>query len=162
MITDIIVDLEATCWNDGSFDKNEMEIIEIGAVALGLNGDTLSKFDRFVKPSRHPELSDFCKELTTITQKDIDNADYFPLVIKRFQEWINGIASPDYRVWSWGLYDRAQFNLDCSRFHISTNWLDGKHYNLSAEFKKRSGKKKSGIKRASKALGIELEGTPGR
>lgn len=67
MISDmnyIIFDLEATCWaQKGPIS----EIIEIGAVKIGPDLNTISEFSSFVKPMRNPILSDFCKELTSIT-----------------------------------------------------------------------------------------------
>ena len=67
----IIFDLEATCWKSGNKDK--MQTIELGAVQLDPSTlKIVSEFQRFVKPTIEPVLSAFCKELTGITQKDID------------------------------------------------------------------------------------------
>lgn len=82
----IIVDLEATCEKDNKAFQNE--IIEIGAVKVSETLQALDKFSSFVKPILNPVLSDFCKELTSITQEDIDKADTFPLVFQRFLDWI--------------------------------------------------------------------------
>jgi len=66
----LIVDLEATCCNDASFPKDEMEIIEIGAVmTLAETLENISEFQTFIRPVRHPQLTAFCKELTSISQK---------------------------------------------------------------------------------------------
>ncbi len=73
----IILDLEATCWKDRNNGKPN-EIIEIGALKIDENGKTISEFSRFVKPKLNPTLSDFCMELTTIPQSEIDSASNFP------------------------------------------------------------------------------------
>jgi len=102
----IILDLEATCWKDRGV-KKQNEIIEIGAIKIDGNGKLISEFSEFVKPKLNPELSDFCKELTTIGQSDIDSADTFDCVIERFKKWIN--LDEPYILCSWGFYDRKQF-----------------------------------------------------
>ena len=51
----LIVDLEATCWNDQRFPASESEIIEIGAVISDIESKTISnEFQSFVQPVRHP------------------------------------------------------------------------------------------------------------
>lgn len=72
----IIFDLEATCWENDH--KRQNEIIEIGAVKLNEGLKTVSDFQIFVKPALSPQLSDFCKRLTSISQADVDAAVYFP------------------------------------------------------------------------------------
>jgi inhibitor of KinA sporulation pathway (predicted exonuclease) len=79
----IVVDVEATCCEDRSAPpRNEMEIIEIGVVRLDELGS-------FVRPVVHSRLSDFCMELTTIGQHDIDNAGPFAVVLEQFLSWIS-------------------------------------------------------------------------
>ena len=47
----IIVDLEATCWNEGSFGRDQMEIIEIGAVEFATRqGPVEDEFSTLVQP----------------------------------------------------------------------------------------------------------------
>jgi len=60
----IILDLEATCWEEKSDKANE--IIEIGAVKLDENLEVVDTFSQYVRPVISPELSDFCKTLTSI------------------------------------------------------------------------------------------------
>ncbi|MCJ8344833.1 hypothetical protein MJH12_04780 [bacterium] len=55
MKTLIIIDLEATCCSRSSIPKDEMEIIEIGAVAI-------DEYSVFIRPVRNLILTDFCKE----------------------------------------------------------------------------------------------------
>ena len=86
----LIVDLEATCSNDGSIPSQEMEIIEIGAVILNRSTWQIdSEYQQFIKPVRHPNLTKFCTELTTITQQNIDYVPTFPEVIPEFKQWID-------------------------------------------------------------------------
>ena len=67
----VIVDLEATCQRERNPDFIS-EIIEIGAVKIE-NDTVVEEMSLFVKPTINPILTDFCTELTSITQEDVDN-----------------------------------------------------------------------------------------
>ena len=75
----IIFDLEVTCW-EHRIPMDDMEIIEIGAVKLSEDFSIEDEFSSFVKPIVKHELSDFCKNLTTIKQTDVDHAYNFKIV----------------------------------------------------------------------------------
>lgn len=153
----IILDLEATCWQDRRPDHVN-EIIEIGALCIDENKAVLGEFNEMVKPLKHPILSDFCKQLTTIEQEMIDEADYYPEVIKRFQEWISSFGE-DYYLCSWGFYDKKQFKQDCTLHHLSTDWLK-QHISLKHQHGKfRELRRNMGMKWALEHEGIEMEGT---
>lgn len=154
----LIVDLEATCCNDDSFPSHEMEIIEIGAVAVdAVTGEPESEFQAFVRPVRHPRLTDFCTTLTGITQADVDAADPFPVVIAAFRSWLADVT--DYDFCSWGDYDRVQFEQDC-RYHRVPYPFAGPHRNLKREFSAMLGTtKRFGMKGALEKLGLPLTGS---
>ena len=153
----LIVDLEATCANDNSIPRQRMEIIEIGAVLL--NSKTLeieSEYKTFIKPILHPLLTDFCKSLTSISQKNIDEAPLFPEALKNFQSWFYPFGS--YLFCSWGDYDKNQFKQDC-KLHGVGYPFPGDHFNLKKAFSLLlDSKKKFGMAEALAKLGIELEG----
>ena len=74
----LIIDLEMTCCEDGSFPKDEMEIIQIGAVKMSpINFEITSFCMSFVRPILHPNLSSFCKDLTGISQGTVDASQPF-------------------------------------------------------------------------------------
>lgn len=112
----IVFDLEATCWEKRGTQPNET--IEIGAVKVSDRGEVIGEFEAFVKPLLHPQLSDFCQQLTTIRQEDVDGAAHFPAVIRDFREWL-GEA---YVLCSWGYYDKKQFRADCELSGIDAKW----------------------------------------
>lgn len=157
----VIVDLEATCCDDNSFPRHEMEIIEIGAVAVeSATGAAVSEFQSFVRPVRNRVLTDFCKSLTSISQQQVDGADEFPAVIKHLGTWLSALA--DYDFCSWGNYDRRQFEQDCE-FHSVSYPFAGPHRNLKVEFAEALGlKKRLGVGQAVRKLGLEFDGTPHR
>ena len=107
----LIVDLEATCSEDNSLKRHQMEIIEIGAVMLCASTLQIeSEYQTFVKPILHSQLTDFCKSLTSISQYNIDRAVSFPQALQDFQQWFYPFGS--YLFCSWGDYDRHQFQQD--------------------------------------------------
>jgi inhibitor of KinA sporulation pathway (predicted exonuclease) len=100
----LVVDLEATCCDDRSISRRQMEIIEIGAVLLDLRDRrVISEFQRFVRPVRHPQLTPYCQQLTTITQAAVDTAPTFPLVLQEMLTWLAVQPKPA-RFASWGAY----------------------------------------------------------
>jgi inhibitor of KinA sporulation pathway (predicted exonuclease) len=157
----VIVDVEATCCDDESFPRAEMEIIEIGAVAVeSETGLIESEFQAFVRPLRNPVLTEFCRHLTGITQRQVDSADDYPTMLKRFREWLAGIGECDFC--SWGFYDKNQFEQD-SRFHVVEYPFAGSHRNLKLEFAAATGARKNlGVGSALGRLGLEFEGAPHR
>ncbi|MEH2370496.1 3'-5' exonuclease [Nostoc sp.] len=154
----LIVDLEATCCNNKTIPRHQMEIIEIGAVMLNrATWEIDSEFQQFIQPVRHPQLTGFCTELTSIRQQDVDEAPKFFEAISRFKEWIN--LFPDYIFCSWGNYDKKQFIQDCA-FHNFPYPFTSEHINIKEEFSEYLGvSKKFGMAQALNELGIELKGT---
>ena len=151
MKTIIIVDLEATCSEKRDIEN---EIIEIGAVKIQ-DGKVVSTFGEFVKPVINPILTDFCKELTTISQENVDTADKYPVVFKRFREWI---GTDDFILMSWGFYDNKQFIHDCYFHRLPTNWIK-EHNNIKLQFADTVGCKPCGMEKALRILHIPLDGT---
>ncbi|MEX0315618.1 MAG: exonuclease domain-containing protein [Allomuricauda sp.] len=152
----VILDLEATCWEERNPNKQN-EIIEIGALKIDGNGKQIGEFSEFVKPKLNPELSEFCKELTTIEQVDIDSADTYEVVIKRFKEWIN--LNKPYVLCSWGYYDKNQFAKDCDLHGLDKSWL-ASHISLKHQYAEINKLKKSaGMRKALNRERLGLEGT---
>jgi inhibitor of KinA sporulation pathway (predicted exonuclease) len=154
----LIIDLEATCCDRGKVPRDEMEIIEIGAVLLdGKTLETVSEFGTFIKPVRHPVLTPFCTKLTTITRADVDGAPLFPEALAQLKAWLE--PYPDCLFSSWGAYDRGQFLQDCA-FHDLPFPFPEAHLNLKKAFAEAKGlKKRPGMGQALGMLGLELEGT---
>ncbi len=152
----IILDLEATCWKDRSLNKQN-EIIEIGAVKIDAAGNSLGEFAEFVKPKLNPILSEFCKELTTINQAEIDPAESYPAVIENFKQWIN--QDEPYVLCSWGFYDKKQFVKDCDLHQLDKKWLKN-HISLKHQYAEiKNLRKPIGMGGALKRERLKLEGT---
>ena len=107
----------------------------------------------------HPltlRLSDFCKSLTSIRQEDVDGADEFPAVFRRFVDWIG----PDpFVLCSWGAYDLNQIRTDCKRHGLAMPAAFENHVNVKQEFARLRNVRPCGMARALKHAGLSLEGT---
>ncbi|EPR11935.1 3'-5' exonuclease [Ruminiclostridium papyrosolvens] len=103
----IFVDFEATCWDRNEKNKRpHTEIIEIGAVATGQNLEQIGKFTAIIRPVIEPVLSDYCKELTGLSQTDVENGIDFNRAIDLFYQWIIQYQSTENSIlYTWGNYD---------------------------------------------------------
>ena len=159
----IIYDLEATCW-DGNPMNLPQETIEIGAVLLNEYGEELGSYNRFVKPILYPNLSPFCTYLTSITQAEVNRAKKFPEVIEEFKEWAE-IYEEEYRLCSWGNFDKIMFERDCILHDLDYEWCDF-HVDLRKQYQQmlnlRKRKNPISLKAALKNEGFEFEGIPHR
>lgn len=156
LVNYIVFDLEATCWETPP-PGYEQEIIEIGAIRINQYGEVRGSFDRFVQPLRHPRLSLYCRNLTNITQRDIDRADDFETVIDEFIEW-GHIDDESYTLISWGNFDKKMLAQDCIRFKLDYEWAF-QHINLKESYRLLTRKKKAmGLRKACEREGIDFTG----
>lgn len=157
----LIIDLEATCCNNGEFTRDQMEIIEIGAVmADGQSLQAMDEFQTFVRPVRHSVLTDFCRTLTGIEQPDVDAAPDFAIAMQQLNQWMS--QYPEAVFCSWGNYDRTQFERDCTFHNVA--WPFGtRHENLKKLYTERfSIKRSDGFGTVLKKHNMQFEGRPHR
>ncbi|XP_066993027.2 3'-5' exoribonuclease 1 isoform X1 [Anabrus simplex] len=65
------------------------EIIEFPAVLVSTEKlEIVDHFQAYCKPIVNPKLSDFCVELTGITQEKVDNSQPFDEVLESFEAWL--------------------------------------------------------------------------
>lgn len=157
----LMIDFEATCCNKGSIARHQMEIIEIGAVLVDANSlQTVSEFQRFVKPTHTPILTPFCTQLTSIKQSDVDNASDFPAVINDFKQWL--YQYQDFIFCSWGDYDYNQLQQDC-QYHAIANPISAPHINIKKKMATMQQlTKKPGLGQALQLAGLTFIRTPHR
>ncbi|KAL2086511.1 hypothetical protein ACEWY4_017570 [Coilia grayii] len=171
----IIIDFESTCWKE----KNNygQEIIEFPAVLLNTStGEVESEFHTYVQPQEHPVLSEFCTELTGITQTQVEAGVPLAICLSRFTRWLQtlqqerGVAfvrggkaplvagSPCAFV-TWSDWDLGVCLLyECKRKQICkpealNSWID-----LRATYKLFYDRKPKGLNGALQDLGIEFSG----
>ena len=152
----LVVDLEATCDEPQSFPRSETEIIEIGAVLVAADSlQPVREYQTFVRPIRHPRLTEFCTRLTTITQDQVDGAPRFPQALADLQGFL---AGADALLCSWGAYDWNQLRRDGERHRQRLPFR--RHLNLKARFsEKLQTGKRFGMRAALRRVGLRLTGT---
>lgn len=159
----LVIDLEATCDDRttgngvGEVPPNEMEIIEIGAVLADERTlQPVDEFQTFIQPVRHPILTPFCTQLTSITQDDVANAKGFRDAIADLRRFIDGREA---LFCSWGAYDLRQFEQD-ARFHHVELPFGGRHLNLKKRFSfEQNDATRYGMAGALARVGLPLVGT---
>lgn len=141
----IVIDFEATCF-EKPFNRNKQEIIEFPAVLLNLETGAIEKeFHKYLRPIEIPELSDYCKNLTGITQETVDNGELFPDVMEEFRLWMKATikekllvlpktkkSDPDGNcaLLTWGNWDfLIQLRNECNRKKVRkpsffNQWID--------------------------------------
>lgn len=169
----IVVDFEATCWEWRKHpefkekQEREMEIIEIGAVQVDPETfEITDEFDIFVQPVQNPKLSDFCRELTTITQDQVDDAPQYDEAMEIFIDWMGDPQEVTFA--SWG-GDHMMFRNECQRKDVPyppwnpwdikdefCRWFHLRHH-LPLSWSLRFG-----LHKAMDMLRIKFEGTPHR
>ena len=81
----MVIDFEANCSSNNAKDH---EIIEFPAILVEAStGKIVSIFHKFVKPSNLVKLSDFIKDLTGITQEQVDEGLEWGKCLEEFENW---------------------------------------------------------------------------
>lgn len=154
----LVIDFEATCCDQGTIPREETEIIEVGAVMVDVEElSPVDEFASFIRPVRHPQLTKFCTDLTSITQPQVDDAPGFADVISALSGWAAGF--PGHLFCSWGDYDRNQLRRECQQHDVAYPFGD-EHMNVKRQFAERRGLGKGvGMAEALKLMGVPLDGT---
>lgn len=152
----LVVDLEATCYEDKQFPPGSyQEIIEIGVCLLDTEtGERSKKRSLMVKPQASV-VSPFCTQLTTITQAMVDQGmnlqDACEILRTEYQ-------SEDLTWASYGMFDLNLFQRECQRKQVRYPYSDD-HINVMQAFADAFHVKRRGMARALKMLKTELAGT---
>ena len=143
----VVLDFEATCWDDNNQSRHRMEIIEFPSVLVEWNFKTgktrrLGEFQEYCKPQTS-KISKFCYELTGISQKTVDKADSFPNVFKRHFKWLQSLIpnysqQPYVNIMTVGDWDIAkQLPKDLKRWGLKKQKIATVYksfYNIKSEF----------------------------
>ncbi len=162
-----VVDVESTCFPNGEAPAGFFsEIIEVGAavVEIGPAGPGVRALPGLlVRPVLHPELSEFCRRLTGITQDEADGGipyrDAATEIADLFRRETG--EGPGAVFCSWGAYDRKMFLACCERFGVRYPFgHEELHVNLKQEFLAfyNVPRGKGGMDAALAHLGITLHG----
>ncbi|XP_061587216.1 ERI1 exoribonuclease 2 [Cololabis saira] len=173
----IVIDFESTCWKERN---NSQEIIEFPAVLLNTStGEVESEFHAYVQPQEHPILSEFCTELTGITQDQVEAGLPLHICLSRFNRWLQrlrlelGVVFPDklqtysaplpsqklstFLTWSdWDLGVCLQYECKRKQLHkpdVLNSWID-----LRSTYRLFYNRKPRGLNGALQDLGIQFAG----
>lgn len=152
----VVIDLEATCWKSIIPEGRSNEIIEIGICLIDTQTHELSDNRSIIVKPEKSEISEFCTELTTLTQEQVDQG----ISLKEASEILKSEYLSRSRVWaSYGAYDLNQFTKECLNKKIDYPFSPS-HINVKTLFAiKQKLQKEVGMSSALDILGIELEGT---
>lgn len=152
----LVIDVEATCWLGKPPSGQESEIIEIGICLLdSASHQSVEKESILVKPERST-VSEFCTNLTTLTQEQVDQGISLAQACQRLQEKYLSRQ----QVWaSYGEYDKNQFQKQCQSWGIRYPF-DSRHINVKTLFALvHSLPREIGMLNALEFLNLPLEGT---
>ncbi|KAG7486065.1 ERI1 exoribonuclease 2 [Solea senegalensis] len=174
----IVIDFESTCWKEKN--NYSQEIIEFPAVLLNTSsGEVESEFHTYVQPQEHPTLSEFCTELTGITQMQVEAGIPLRICLSRFCRWLQnlqlemGVVFPNsqqrcsapspsqklctFLTWSdWDLGVCLQYECKRKQLHkpdVLNSWID-----LRSTYRLFYNRKPKGLNGALQDLGIQFTG----
>ncbi|MFI5547870.1 exonuclease domain-containing protein [Streptomyces sp. NPDC051815] len=154
-----VIDVEATCWDGQPPPGSVHEIIEIGLTVVDLSaGSRVSRNRLLVRPVRST-VSDFCTELTGLTQAEVEGGVPFAEACRILVEEYGAGERP----WaSWGDYDRLQFARQSRADGVAYPFghpTERTHTNAKAVFAGAHGlRRKPGMSQALRLAGLPLEG----
>lgn len=131
----IVVDFE---WNQSPYGKGTgnkrlpFEIIEIGAVKLDENRQYVESFSEVIRPKVYRKLHHMTRELTGISQAELDHGELFRNVIVDFMLW----CGEEFMFCTWGNTDLIELQRNMKYYHLD-DLLPGpmKYYNVQKLFR---------------------------
>ncbi len=154
-----VIDVEATCWDGQPPPGSVNEIIEIGLTVVDVSAARrVSRHRVLVRPVRS-KVSDFCTELTGLTQAEVERGVSFADACRILVEEYGAGERP----WaSWGEYDRRQFARQSQADGVAYPFgypTERTHTNAKAVFTAAHGlRRKPGMAQALRMAGLPLEG----
>lgn len=153
----LVVDLEATCCNRGSLNKDTIEIIEIGAFLIEIASlEVCFDFHQFVRPIKSLKITPFCTRLTGIKQSDVKNAPDFPEMVHDLSQRL--FRYPETIFACWSNFDWRQFHKDC-KYHQIDFPFHNEYWDLQKLFRRKQKQRQlHSVKGALEAVGLEFKG----
>ena len=137
---------------------HNMEIIEFGCAVATRQGELLDSRSFLVRPVETPLLSEFCTELTGISQTMVDDAPVYSNAIEAMDEWL-GVPAEEFIWCSWGNYDRLHIKAQGARVGAVPVFMGYPHLNLKRIWRLTNGqKRKNGLAHALAYHNLTFEG----
>ena len=112
---------------DEKMSQCPFEIIQIGALKLDINYNTLDTFNRYIKPILYPQISPFISELTGITTEQLLLEALFPDVYNEYMEFI---GKGDTVFCTWGMSDMKELFRNVEYHHLDKKRLPNMYINI--------------------------------
>jgi len=133
----LVLDFEATC--DSPINPLPQEIIEFPVLKINSTSfEVESIFHSYVRPTVNPELSNFCTQLTGITQEIIEGQPIFEDVFENFQRWLekeNLLSGAKFACATCGEWDlKFMFPSQCKAFRLPVPDYMKKWINVKVSF----------------------------
>ena len=159
----IVFDLEfnqAFDFKTGSYSKSNpecpFEIIQIGAVKLNSNFDTIGEFNCYIKPVIYKRLHPYVEKITGITQEIMENGINFNSAYEEFSTFV----SKDDILCSWGGDDVKALFRNIRYHKLSSSAMPDKYMNIQSfatTYLKYEPGKAIGLKNAVELLELQIE-----
>ena len=159
----IVFDLEfnqAFDFKTGSYSKSNpecpFEIIQIGAVKLNSNFDTIGEFNFYIKPVIYKRLHPYVEKITGITQEIMENGINFNSAYEEFSTFV----SKDDILCSWGGDDVKALFRNIRYHKLSSSAMPDRYMNIQSfatTYLKYEPGKAIGLKNAVELLELEIE-----
>lgn len=114
----IVIDLE---WNQDAegkrgkkHEKLPFEIIEIGAIKLDEQKNTIGQFSELIRPVVYKSMHHITENMVHIHMEDLQRGKTFPQVLKKFLKW----CGEDYIFCTWGNLDLIELQRNMKYYHL--------------------------------------------
>ena len=163
----VVVDFKATC--EKGKQINPHEIIEFSSVLVdGATGQLESTFHTYVRPQQHPKLTDYCRDLNGIRQKDVNAGVDLAVALQKHGAWLQEMGTKKcsgfrFVVVTWGNWDcRSMLEPECRFKGIGRPPYFDRWINLRIPFVAAFGgsKPRANLADAVRMAGMEWEGRP--
>lgn len=166
----IIYDLEFNQKNNTSSSKNDLienkidcsvnmpfEIIQIGAIKLNENFETLSTFNALIKPTLYKTIHPYVENLTQITDCKVALCKTFVDVYNDFLEFLE---NDEIILCVWGMVDIKELIRNLKFYNLSTSkfskYIDIQKH--ASKYLKAPNKSRIGLRHAIELLNIPISG----
>ena len=158
----LVIDFEFTCFDLETVVSEEYfpEVIEMGAVLFNPKTSCCEKTMRtFVKPVKNVCLSQYCKNLTTIKQNQVNSG----MELRDMLNLLTSLYDNNTYFCSWGDLDWYGLKKQCTEENVSFPFFFGKYIDLSNQYKMFYNlDKPPSLYYALRRWDLEFTGTPHR
>lgn len=150
---------------DDKFDKYEMknaskmpfEIIQIGAIKLNENFETISTFNSLIKPTVYKTIHPRVEDLTKISDSKVASCKYF---IDVYKDFLDFIGEDEVILCVWGIVDIKELIRNLKFYNLPTSYIS-KYIDIQKYASKHlhaPRKTRIGLRTAIELLNITING----